>query len=110
EELPKVMHYYVDPHPYFGMDVVVIGGKNSAAIAALELWRHGARVTLIHRGPEIPPNVKYWIKPDVENRIKDGEVAAYFNSRVIEITPGSVIVETPSGRKELPNDFVFALT
>jgi thioredoxin reductase (NADPH) len=110
EDLPKVHHYYDDPHPFYNLDVAVIGGKNSAAIAALELWRHGARVTLIHRGPEIPPNVKYWIKPDIENRIKDGEVAAYFNSRVIEITPGSVIVETPSGREELPNDFVFALT
>jgi thioredoxin reductase (NADPH) len=110
EDLAKVHHYYNDPHPYYNLDVAVIGGKNSAAIAALELWRHGARVTLIHRGPEIQPHVKYWIRPDIENRIKDGEVTAYFNSNVIEITPDSVIVETPGGRKVLPNDFVFALT
>jgi thioredoxin reductase (NADPH) len=110
EEMAKVHHYYNDPHPYYNLDVAVIGGKNSAAIAALELWRHGARVTLIYRGSEIQPHVKYWIKPDIENRIKDGEIAACFNSRVIEITPGSVIVDTPAGRKALPNDFVFALT
>jgi thioredoxin reductase (NADPH) len=110
EDLSKVMHYYNDPHPYYNLDVAVIGGKNSAAIAALELWRHGARVTLIYRGPGIPPHVKYWIKPDIENRIKDGEVAAHFNSNVFEITPDAVIVETPEGRKTLPNDFVFALT
>ncbi|MGD0910866.1 MAG: YpdA family putative bacillithiol disulfide reductase [Terracidiphilus sp.] len=110
EDLAKVMHYYNDPHPYYNLDVAVIGGKNSAAIAALELWRHGARVTLIHRGPQIQPHVKYWIKPDIENRIKDGEVTAYFNSNVIEVTPDAVIVETPTGRKALANDFVFALT
>ena len=72
ETLSKVHHYYDDPHPYFGMDVVVIGGKNSAAIAALELWRSGARVTLVHRDAEIHRHVKYWIKPDIENRIKSG--------------------------------------
>jgi thioredoxin reductase (NADPH) len=110
EDLPKVHHYYDDPHPYYNLDVAVIGGKNSAAIAALELWRHGARVTLIHRGPEMHRHVKYWIKPDIENRIKDGEIAACFNSRVIEITPDAVMIETPAGRKILPNDFVFALT
>lgn len=71
EEMAKVMHYYNDPHPYSNLDVAVIGGKNSAAIAALELWRHGARVTLIHRGPEMHRHVKYWIKPDIENRIKN---------------------------------------
>src|SRR5579872_4358988 len=76
EELSKVHHYYNDTHPYFGLDVAVIGGKNSAAIAALELWRHGARVTLVHRGPEIHRHVKYWIKPDIENRIKNGEIRA----------------------------------
>ncbi len=81
ENLSKVHHYYDDPHPYFGTDVVVIGGKNSAAIAALELWRHGARVTLIHRGPEMHRHVKYWIKPDIENRIKNGEIRALFNSQ-----------------------------
>jgi len=110
ESLSKVHHYYDDPHPYFGTDVVVIGGKNSAAIAALELWRHGARVTLVHRGPEMHRHVKYWIKPDIENRIKNGEIRALFNSQVVEITPDSVTVETPAGREVLPNDFVFALT
>ncbi len=110
EELPKVMHYYTEPHPYFASDVLVIGGKNSAAIAALELWRRGARVTLVHRGPGIHRNVKYWIKPDIENRIANREVAAYFSSTVEEILPESVRICTPQGRKELKNDFVFALT
>jgi thioredoxin reductase (NADPH) len=110
EELSKVHHYYDDPHPYYGLDVAVIGGKNSAAIAALELWRHGARVTLIHRGAEMHRHVKYWIKPDIENRIKAGEIKAYFDTRVVEITPDTVIVETPGGQKPLANDFVFALT
>lgn len=110
ETLSKVHHYYYDPHPFYGMDVVVIGGKNSAAIAALELWRSGARVTLVYRGPEVTPNVKYWIKPDIENRIKDGEIKAYFSTQVVEITPDAVVVETPTGRKTLPNDFVFAMT
>lgn len=110
ENLGKVHHYYHDPHPYYGMDVAVIGGKNSAAIAALELWRHGARVTLIHRGPGIHRHVKYWIKPDIENRIKNGEIKAYFDTRVTEIAPDSIVIETPSGRETLRNDFVFALT
>ena len=110
ETLRKVHHYYHDPHPYYDTDVVVIGGKNSAAIAALELWRSGARVTLVYRGPEIQPHVKYWIKPDIENRIKDGEIKAYFSTQVVEITPDAVVVETPKGRETLPNDFVFAMT
>jgi len=86
EQLSKVHHYYNDPHPYSGLDVAVIGGKNSAAIAALELWRHGAHVTLIYRGSGIQPHVKYWIKPDIENRIKNGQITAYFNTQIIEIT------------------------
>jgi thioredoxin reductase (NADPH) len=110
EDLSKVHHYYDDPHPYFGTDVLIIGGKNSAAIAALELWRHGARVTLVHRGAEIHRHVKYWIKPDIENRIKNGEIAAYFSSSVTEITPDAVTLDTPEGRVVLPNDFVFAMT
>ena len=110
EDLSKVHHYYNDPHPFSGLDVAVIGGKNSAAIAALELWRHGARVTLIHRGPEMHRHVKYWIKPDIENRIKHGQIQAYFHSRVTEIAPDSITVETPQGRLALKNDFVFALT
>ena len=110
EDLSKVHHYYVDPHPYFEMDVVVIGGKNSAAIVALELWRSGARVTLVHRGPGIQPHVKYWIKPDIENRIKCGEIKAYFHSHVVEVTPDTAVVQTPEGCITLKNDFVFAMT
>ncbi len=110
EELPKVRHYYDEPHPYFDNDVLVIGGKNSAAIASLELWRHGARVTLVHRGPGMHSHVKYWIKPDVENRIKNGEIRAYFNSAVREIGRDYVLLDTPEGDLRLKNDFVFALT
>jgi len=110
EELPKVMHYYREPHPFFGLNVLVIGGKNSAAIAALELWRHGALVTLVHRGSGISNSVKYWIKPDVENRIKAGQVKAYFNTRVREITLEHVVLDTPHGEVTLPNDYVFAMT
>jgi thioredoxin reductase (NADPH) len=110
EDLSKVHHYYDDPHPYFGTDVVVIGGKNSAAIAALELWRHGARVTLVHRAGEMHRHVKYWIKPDIENRIKNREIRALFNTKVVEITPDTVVVETPAGGEVLRNDFVFAMT
>ena len=110
ENLSKVHHYYFDPHPFFEMDVVVVGGKNSAAIAALELWRGGARVTLVHRGPEIQPHVKYWIKPDIENRIVDAQINAYFSSQLVEITPDTVVIETLEGRKTIKNDFVFAMT
>ena len=110
ENLSKVHHYYNDPHPYFGMDVVVIGGKNSAAIAALELWRSGARVTLVHRDSVLHRHVKYWIKPDIENRIKNGEIKAYFNSRVVAIVQDSVDLETPDGPLTMKNDFVFAMT
>jgi thioredoxin reductase (NADPH) len=110
EDLPKVMHYYREPHPFFGLNVLVIGGKNSAAIAALELWRHGARVTLVHRGTAISNSVKYWIKPDIENRIKAGQVKAYFDTRVRQITLEHVVLDTPHGEVTLPNDYVFALT
>jgi thioredoxin reductase (NADPH) len=110
EDLPKVFHYYREPHPYYDCDVLVIGGKNSAAIAALELWRRGARVTLVHRAPGMHQNVKYWIKPDIENRIKNGEIKAYFNSTVQAIEPESVVLERAEGQLRLPNDFVFALT
>jgi thioredoxin reductase (NADPH) len=110
EQLQKVEHYYDEPHPYFNADVLVIGGKNSAAIAALELWRHGARVTLVHRGPAMHQNVKYWIKPDIENRIKNGEIAAYFNATVKEITADAVLLHTAKGDVTLKNDFVLALT
>ncbi len=110
EDLSKVMHYYKEPHPYYNHDVAVIGAKNSAAIAALELFWTGARVTLIHRGACISEKVKYWIKPNIENRIKSGEILAYFNSQVVEIGPDRLILDTPEGRALLPNDFVFALT
>jgi thioredoxin reductase (NADPH) len=109
EELEKVLHYYKEPHPYYSHDVAVIGAKNSAAIAALELHWTGARVTLIHRGEGISNSVKYWIKPNIENRIKNGEIPAYFRSRVTEILPDSIRLETPEGERKLKNDFVFAL-
>jgi thioredoxin reductase (NADPH) len=109
EELAKVLHYYGEPHPYFDLDVVVVGGKNSAAIASLELWRRGARVTLVHRGPGMHQNVKYWIRPDIENRIKAGEIKAYFNSSLREIGPEHVVIAAPDGDVRLQNDFVFAL-
>ncbi len=110
EDLPKVFHYYREPHPFFDHDVVVIGGKNSAAISALDLWRHGARVTLVHRGPKLHNHVKYWILPDIENRIKNGNITAYFNTSVEEIAPDHVLLKTTDGPVELKNDFVFALT
>src|SRR5205823_15100028 len=110
EGLTKVSHYYREPHPYYDNDVLVIGGKNSAAIAALELWRHGARVTLVHRGPGMHQNVKYWIKPDIENRIKNGEIAALFNTTVKEVRCDSVLLNTPEGERSVKNDCVFALT
>jgi len=110
EDLPKVKHYYHEPHPYFGLDVLVIGGKNSAAIAALDLWRHGARVTLVHRGAEMHRHVKYWILPDITNRIKNGEIKAHFSSRVLKITEDEVTLGTAEGEKTVANQFVFALT
>jgi thioredoxin reductase (NADPH) len=110
EDLEKVSHYWVEAHPYFDQDVLVVGGKNSAAIAALELCWTGARVTLIHRGPGIRENVKYWIKPNLENRIKAGEIRAYFHTTVLAIHPKEVELSTPEGTVRLPNDFVFALT
>jgi thioredoxin reductase (NADPH) len=110
EDLPKVIHYYKEPHPYYNHDVLVIGAKNSAAIAALELWWSGARVTLMHRGPGLSDSIKYWIRPNIENRIKSGEIRAYFNSAVERITPNHVLAQTPEGPIEIVNDFVFAMT
>jgi len=110
EHLSKVMHYYKEPHPYYDTDVLVIGAKNSSAAAALDLWRHGARVTLVHRGPEMHKNIKYWVLPDIENRIKNNEIRAFFNSTVKEIREDLVLIDTPQGLTELKNDFVFAMT
>ena len=110
EDLSKVKHYYHEPHPFYGLDVLVIGGKNSAAIAALDLWRHGAKVTLVHRGAEMHRHVKYWILPDINNRIKNGEIKAYFNSNVTNIAEDDVTLTTPDGPLVLANQFVFALT
>ncbi len=109
EDLPKVSHYYGESHPYYDCDVVVIGGKNSAAIAALDLWRHGARVTLVYRGSQLHHHVKYWIRPDLENRIKNREIEAHFNSTVQEIGIDHVVVQTQHGPIRLKNDFVLAL-
>src|SRR6516164_2787280 len=103
EDLPKVFHYYREPHPFFDLDVVVIGGKNSAAISSLDLWRHGARVTLVHRGPEMHRHVKYWILPDINNRIKNREIAAYFSSTVANIAEDEVTLATPQGPLTIPN-------
>ena len=110
EDLVKVKHYYHEPHPFYGLDVVVIGGKNSAAIAALDLWRHGAKVTLVHRGAEMHRHVKYWILPDINNRVKNGEIAAYFNTTVTNISEDEVTLSTPEGVVTIANQFVFALT
>lgn len=110
EDSAKVIHYYKEAHPYYNHDVAVIGAKNSAAIAALELYWTGARVTLIHRGAGISDSVKYWIKPNIENRIKNGEIKGYFHSNVREIGPDSIVVSTPDGLLTMKNDFVFAMT
>jgi thioredoxin reductase (NADPH) len=109
EDLDKVLHYYKEPHPFYNHDVAVIGAKNSAAIAALELWWTGARVTLIHRGGGISDRVKYWIKPNIENRIKNGEIRGYFHSRVLEILPDCISIATPQGELTIQNDFVLAM-
>jgi|SRR5689334_11126193 len=110
EELPHVSHYYTEPHEFWEQDVVVIGGKNSAAEAALDLWRGGAKVTLIHRGKELGNTIKYWVRPDIENRIKAGQIPALFQARIEEITRDEVIVEEHGRLKRIPAKQVFALT
>ena len=110
EDLPHVSHYYDDAHPYYRKRVVVVGGKNSAAEAALELFRGGARVTLVHRHKALGDSIKYWVRPDIENRIKEGSVAARFETHVIEITRDVVVVEHHAVREEIPADQVFLLT
>ena len=110
EELPHVSHFFREPHTGFRRNVVVVGGKNSAAEAALELYRAGSRVTLIHRGAGLSDSLKYWVKPDIENRIKDGAIAARMSSRVTSITPQQVTIEGPSGVEQIPADFVYLMT
>lgn len=110
EELPHVSHYYDDAHPYYRRRVVVVGGKNSAAEAALELFRGGAQVTLVHRRAALGDSIKYWVKPDIENRIKEGSIAARFDTCVTAITRTHVVVEHQGARDEVPADAVFLLT
>jgi thioredoxin reductase (NADPH) len=110
EDLPHVNHYYTDAHPYYRQRVVVVGGKNSAAEACLEIFRAGGYPTLVHRHAELGSTIKYWVRPDIENRIKEGSVKARFESRVVEITPTVVVIEGPGGREELPAEGVFLLT
>ena len=110
EDLAKVRHYYREPHPFYDCDVAVIGGKNSAAICALECYRAGARVTLIHRSPQLSEKIKYWIIPDIANRIANGEIAACFNTSVERIDEETLDLLTPDGPKRIANDFVLAMT
>lgn len=109
ESLPHVHSRFVSAFPFHGRNVVVVGGKNSAAETALDLYRHGARVTLLVRAPAISERVKYWIKPDLENRIRAGKIRAVFQARVLEITPESVRVATPAGEEAIPAEAVFPL-
>ncbi|HLT88749.1 MAG TPA: YpdA family putative bacillithiol disulfide reductase [Sphingobacterium sp.] len=110
EDLPKVSHYYKDPHFYANQHVVVVGASNSSVDAALETYRKGAKVTMVVRGPEIGPRVKYWVRPDIENRIALGEIDVYYQSKLTEIKEESVMISTPGGTIELENNFVLALT
>jgi thioredoxin reductase (NADPH) len=110
EGLPHVSHYYGEPHSFWNQDVVVIGGKNSAAEAALDLFRNGARVTLVHRQAVLGQSIKYWVRPDIENRIKANEVRALFETRVVQIEPDHVVVENGAGKRGLRAHQVFALT
>ncbi|HEY4288366.1 MAG TPA: YpdA family putative bacillithiol disulfide reductase [Puia sp.] len=110
EDLPKVTHYYKEPHFYAMQKVVVVGASNSSVDAALETWRKGAEVTMVIRGEGIGPRVKYWVKPDIENRIKEGSIKAYTHSSLTAIRPGEVDIATPDGPITIPNDYVIALT
>jgi thioredoxin reductase (NADPH) len=110
EDLPHVSHYYTEPHEFYRKPVVVVGGKNSAAEAALDLYRSGAHVTLVHRRAELGASIKYWVKPDIENRIKEGSIAARFETLVVEIRPREVVVERDGARETLPAEGVFLLT
>lgn len=111
EDSDNVSHYYTEAHPFMGLNVTVIGAGNSAADAALDLWRGGANVTMVVRAPELKPTIKYWVRPDLENRIKEGSITAHFNSQVVEIHPDLVRVQRQDGTTwDLPTHFTFALT
>lgn len=110
ENLPKVRHYYDEPHPYFDQKIIVVGAANSAVDVALETWRKGAEVTMVIREPAIRDTVKYWVRPDIENRIKEGSIKAYFNSQIEKIENDFVEVKTPAGMLKIKNDFVLAMT
>jgi thioredoxin reductase (NADPH) len=110
EELPKVKHYFDEAHPYAYLKLVVIGAANSAVDVALETYRRGSEVTMVIREDRIKDNVKYWVKPDIDNRIKEGSIKAYFNSSLIGIREGEVDIQTPEGKLTIENDFVFAMT
>ncbi|MDR9366445.1 MAG: YpdA family putative bacillithiol disulfide reductase [Balneolaceae bacterium] len=110
EELPKVSHYYDDPHRYAWQDVVIVGAGNSAADAALETWRKNANVTMVVRESELKQTIKYWVLPDIENRLKEGSIDGYFNSELVEIREDAVDIQTPDGVKTISNDFVLAMT
>lgn len=110
EALPKVTHYYKEAHPYAMQDVVVVGASNSSVDAALEIYRKGGRVSMIIRGAEIGERVKYWVRPDIINRIEEGSIKAYFKSEITEIHETSVTLKSPDGVQTIPNDFVIALT
>jgi len=110
EDLPKVTHYYKDPHLYAFQNVVVVGANNSGVDAALETYRKGANVTMVVRSGEMGPHVKYWVRPDIENRIKEGAITAHFHSELLEIREGEVDIKTPDGIKTIANDFVIAMT
>jgi len=110
EQLPKVSHYFKEAHPYVMQKTMVVGASNSAVDAALEIWQKGGDVTMIVRGPNIGERVKYWVKPNIENRIEEGSIKAYFNAEIKEIRESEVIISTPEGDITIPNDFVVALT
>lgn len=110
EDLPKVTHYYREPYPYAGQQVAIIGARNSAAKAALDCYRHGAAVTLVVRTAALSEKIKYWIKPDLENRIKEGSIRAFFDTAVDSITASTIRLRTPDGLREIPNDWVLAMT
>ncbi|RIA09026.1 thioredoxin reductase (NADPH) [Flavobacteriaceae bacterium MAR_2010_72] len=110
ETLPKVTHYYKEAHPYAMQNVVVVGASNSAVDAALEIWRKGGNVTMVVRGESIGERVKYWVRPDILNRIEEGSIKAYFNSEILQIDQDTVTLQTPEATVTIPNDYVVALT